>query len=281
MHNTAVVLETRVKGLFNISIATSLAFEGLFGIMQENQPKDNPSFNIFDEIWVNVRTLFRNINGSIDQNEEGRLVAEDYYNALLEEIILIQAFVKEYKADLKVNFYVNTYQTLTRMYPFAYFKDAKTDKQKEYSTMENNAILLLFKHFGKDNGILHQFDVSLRFNGGKTLLLTHYPVDILNAHNYRSLGLLESHTGVVKSKAAWNTKLKGGATIRIPFDRLMIQLFGESGGLFLPYPLSTRKRILELSVKHNWNGTTTPDTVKRHIKEARDPLLEQLVTKLY
>lgn len=279
--NTSEIMDSRIKGQFSISIATSLALEGLFGIMTEKQPVGNPVYTIFTEVWVNIRTLFRNIHGSLDKKVEGGLLSTDYYNVLLEEMNTLTGIIGQYMPACTVKFYANSYQSLSKLYPFAYFKEVKTDIQKEYASMENGAIEQLFKFYGKDNGILFAHDVTIRMNGGVCLLFTHYPLDLLSSTNYKGLSLLESHTGAVKHKLQWNTKLKGDNVQRIPFDRMTIQLFGDSGGLFTPYPVSTRKKLIELATASKWTNQTPKERVVSSVKSLREPIFENTITRLY
>lgn len=58
-------IDARTKGQFPISIATSLALEGLFGILEDNKDP-NPPWPDYTDLIINVRTLFRNLLGSIE-----------------------------------------------------------------------------------------------------------------------------------------------------------------------------------------------------------------------
>lgn len=275
------VLDNRVKGQFSLSIATSLAFEGLYGIMQETDNPKNPPIGLFKQIWVNIRTLFRNIHGSIDKDGERNLLPDDYANAVIEEMNIITGVVNERSPDIQVHFYVCTYQTLSSLYPFSSFKEVKTDIQKAYAAMENGMLSCLFKHFGTTDDHVHICDTFIIVRDPKILLLTHYPFDLLNVKGGGYIGLLESHTGVVKLKPQWNTKLNTKDYARLPFDKMTVQLFGDTGGLFKPYPLDFRKKILELAVTKKWNSETTKDRIIQGVSSLHDPVLEAGIKRLY
>ena len=279
--NYIEVLDGRVKGQFPLSIATSLAFEGLFGIMDEKDNPKNPPLTLFKQLWVNIRTLFRNIHGSIDKEAEGNLLPKDYADVIIEEMNTINGIMRDKSPDIQVHYYVCTYQTLSSIYPFSSFKEVKTDNQKAYSVLENGMLSFLFKHFGTTDERVHICDTFIIPKEPKILLLTHYPFDLLNVKGGGMLGLLESHTGVVKLKPQWNTKLNTKDYNRLPFDKMTVQLFGDSGGLFKPYPLDFRKKILELATSKKWNSETTKDRILQGVSSLHDPVFEAGIKRLY
>ena len=273
--------DPRLTGQLSLSIATSLAFEGLFGIMQDKENPINPPLDMFNEVWVNIRTLFRNVHGCIDKEREKRLLPDDYSNIIIQEMNIITGLITDKHPMAKVHFYACSYQTLSRLYPFSVFKEVKTELQKAYAAMENEMLRLLFMHFGNSDEYVHIFDTYIMVNEKKVLLLTHYPLDLLNVKGSNLIGLLESHTGVVKLKPQWNTKLNTSEYLRLPFDRMTVQLFGDSGGLLKPYPSDIRKKVLEIAIKNKWNSQTTKDRIIHGVEAVRDPVLEAGIKRLY
>lgn len=279
--NQADVIEGRVKGQLHLSIATSLALEGFFGIMVDTPNPVNPPRKTFKQVWINIRTLFRNIHGALDKESEKVLLPEDYSMAVIDEINTITGIFQQNDPDIKVHFYVCTYQNLSRIYPFSIFKEVKTDIQKQYAVMENGMLSLLFKHYGTTDEHVHICDTFLLVSTTHILLLTHYPFDLINVKGGSVVGLLESHTGVVKLKPQWNTKLKGENTQRLPFDRMTVQLFGDSGGLLKPYPLDIRRKLLELASTKKWNSETTHERIIHGVCSLHDPIFEASIKRLY
>lgn len=279
--NEIANIDNRVKGQFPLSIATSLAFEGLFGIMQETENPKNPPLNTFKHVWINIRTLFRNIHGSVDKEIESQLLPGDYSNAIIEEMSIINGILNDKNPNIKIHYYVCTYQTLSRIYPFAVFKEVKTDKQKEYAALENSMLGILFKHFGNSDSNVHIFDTFIIAPVSHILLLTHYPFDLINVKGGDHVALLESHTGVVKLKPQWNTKLNTRDYIRLPFDRMTVQLFGDSGGLLKPYPRDFRDKLLKLASEKKWTSETTKDRILQSIRDLHDPIFEASIKRLY
>jgi len=280
--NEAVILDSREKGQFQISIATSLALEGLFGIHPDHEKSDAPPLALrFDEIWINVRTMFRNMVGSI-KNETTKVINEySYAMALLEECSLIKEQLDERtKGRLQPIFYACSHETLASHFPHASIKEAKTEKQRFYAALENETLTRLLKEAVA--GQVSVFDVNIKANGKRTVMLTSYPLDLLVTSYTSELALLESHTGVLKLKNRWYTKLNNGRELtRIPFDRMTVQVFGDSAGTFSPYPKNYREALTSIAEKHQWTPLTTKDRILQTVKLSHEPILYATISQLY
>jgi len=283
MNNSAVILEEREKGQFPLSIPTSLALEGVFGILEDKPNPKIPPIEEYGSIWFNLRTLFRNANGSIKKEDEVNLSPNDYANLIREEMSIIRGIVgQRTNHRVMVHFYVCTYKNLLGIYKHCQIREVRTEKQKHYFALENKTIELLVNLLKELGDSVHVFDTTLDGDKSKALIATHLPLDLLSNKNFSNIALLESHSGSVKTKALWHTKLHNGKDlIRIPFDIMTIQLFGDSGNMFAPYPQEFRKAILEIAEKNKWTSTTTKDRIKLTVKLARQPTLEATVMKLY
>lgn len=277
-----VRIDGRTKGQFPVSIATSLALEGMFGILEDNF-NPNPPWLDYTDLVVNVRTLFRNLVGSIENESETNNTPIDYAYVLTEEMSLIRNYVTERSSGkINVQFYVCDYHSLTGFYPFAFFKEVKSEKQKMYARMENNTIEYIFKELKLVNDYLTAYDTNVLLEVRKTLLMTHFPLDLLHIRKASEVALLESHTGVVKRKHKWNTKLNNSKNLPpIPFDRMTVQVFGDSGHLFSPYPLEIRKKLIKVAEENNWHTATTKERILQTVKLVRDPVFVETIRKLY
>jgi hypothetical protein len=284
MGKYTIKLDERPKGQFPISIATSLALEGLFGIHPDIPAPKTPHWMSYDTLYVNVRTLFRNLHSLFSAEDNESMQIEDYTPFILEEMNLIESIVKQHSENrMSVRYYACSYENLKGLYPYAKFKDATTIKQKFYSAKETGTIKACFdKLGGKKQSKLEIFDTTIIANHTNVLLLSNYAIDLLHVKPVRDLALLESHTGAIKKKKEWYTKLNGGKQLgRIPFDKMTVQCFGDSAGVFKPYPQSHRGKLLELSVKYHWSQVTGKDRILQCITSAREPHFEADIRKLY
>lgn len=283
MTNAVVLIDERAKGVpFPVSIATSLAIEGIFGIL-EDKPHNPPPADQLDEIVINFRTLFRNMTGSMDRETADKLNADDYATGLIEEMTLIRSIVNDRSGGrIKVWYYVASYASLNKLHPYALVKPANTPKQQYYAAMENKTIEVVMKRLGKDNDMLKIFDVTIVGNPVRTALISNYPLDLLNFQRARELVLVESHTGTVKPKAQWYTKLKGGKDMPyMPFNIMTIQMFGDTGSLFQPQTTSNQNRLRELAQRYKWTQATGKDRIMQCVALEHDPIFEGNIRKLY
>jgi hypothetical protein len=272
-------VSSREVGAIPISIGTSLAIESAFGILPD-QETDKPLINDYDAVWINVRTLYRNLIGAIDSTLRGTLFYKDLVDALSNEMQTIEAsFSHITKGRVSVTFYICSYASVSRRFPYAMHKHPNTPLQKENFTMEQLVVKTLTESLPSHD--YREFDVDLDGVPKNTLMITHYPIDLLNRYKFKSLSLLETHTGAVKSPGRWYTKLHGGRElVNIPFDRMTLQMFGDNI-LFSPMAIKIRRGILEIADKNKWLSVSTKDLVVRSIKDEHDPVLEAFILKLY
>lgn len=275
-------IDGRTKGQFPVSIATSMALEGLFGIL-ETAPTDTPPWREYTDVAINVRTLFRNLLGSISDEHTSTNTGYHYAIALIEEMTIIRNVVTQYSnGTINTHFYACSYDSLTGLFPFAFFKDLKTDKQKFYAKLENGTIDEIMQQLGTPNEFVRLYDTNIPLQVKQALLLTNYPVDLLTLTKATKVALLESHTGRVKERQHWNTKLHNAKSLPpMPFDRMTIRVFGDSGNLFAPYPLDTRKKIMEIATQYKWHSQTTRERVLQTIRLSKDAVFIQTITRLY
>lgn len=274
------LLAARAVGQFPLSIATSLAFESAFGILPE-APTDTPEIRNRDVVVVNIRTLFRNILGSVATEDKAKLSEYTIAECVSAEMRVIETLVSEHSdGRASAGFYHCSYKDIVSDFPRSIPRTANTPGQKIYQAMEGAVIKLIKTNVITTPPILW-FNRKFPESKSKALMLSHYPVDLLQRYKFDALSLLESHTGAIKPPVLWNTKLHNGRELEvIPFDRMTLQLFGD-GILFAPMPIKIRKRVYNIAIKKNWTPATTKDYVIHCIEQNRDPALEVLIKDLY
>lgn len=268
----------RAVSAFPISIATSLALESLF--IGRHVPYD-PARSIpntidireYDEMWINIRTLIRNIVGALSDSKI--ITAQDILNILAEEIELIKDIFRIEGRDIvRPTFYYSEYEKVHRHF---YHQSVKlrlpsTPVQILYQKNEELVLKEFYKHIDKkDKQHLKLNDgLELKRETGKKasmLLLSHIPYDLLSVNQFSKLDLLESHTGLLKTKGMWGSKLykvPGGNMSLIPFMRKTLMVFGDNI-MFKPMPIELRRNILAIAEKRRWNGLTTKEKVMMDI----------------
>ena len=146
-------IRTRTLGQFPISIATSLAFEGALGILdqdvgmeglqEESEHPDRPEdtdkalsdtpllpvpFLEFDAIYIDLRTLVRNIDGAIGTGSINNSSPMDYYKALFAEIQVIDSVVAKMSPPKKLVFFACSYHSFTSLWRSALFRENTSDR---------------------------------------------------------------------------------------------------------------------------------------------------------
>lgn len=277
-----LILEERALGQFPISIPTSLALEGLLGILEDNpvDPKKAPIAN-YDGLSINVRTLIRNLYTSLPAQKARTLLPQDVSVIIEQEIQIIQEVLRDRgRPGFNLSFYALTYESFYKKYKHANTKGVNTNFQKIYDALEADVNQYLIKHSEVFLENPHWVDdLKPKVSRGHTLLLTHYPLDLLNCDNKR-IALLESHTGKVKAEKDFNSKLKTGNP-NIPFDIMTLQFFGDTGNMFKPFPHKIRQVFLSIAEKNKYNPTTTEERIKFTVKQAGEPHLYNLIQDLY
>jgi hypothetical protein len=268
-------LSEREIGKYPLSIATSLAIEGLTGINDNiNEARiRQPLLQNIPTLWVNVATLIRNMVGSVHKNETLLLNPNDIVPLIFQEMMIIKDI-----ADQQTNFraqvvyFVSKYEGLGRRYPHASIRSPNTDKQKALHHLHEETLALVMKKQVHQDYHIHAYDCKIVAPlQPKSFILTHFPYDLLSANVFHELLLIESHTGKVKSRPAWHTKYYNGKTlVRIPFREDLLQIFGDSE-FFSPLT-SLKNHILQVAEQDNWTWSTTRDKIKYSIDKIKDPL---------
>ena len=261
-------------GFYPLSRGVSLSFERIFQVNGENDffplsAAENDAIKSADYVYVNVRTLYRSIHGSLADGDENITPAE--MAVFLEEEInnLNILFARVFKIIAEVVFYFPSYSSLREYLPHARLKDHQsTPIQKRRSKLESDTYAFYVEN---NTAPLHRFDCEITPVSGspKILMLTHQPIDLLSAHNFRELHLLETNTGKVKSKSKFSTKLnkRKDESVFIPFNKMTMTVFGDGNKMVKPYAPTPKKELLAIARKYNWNSMTTIDRLRRTLRE--------------
>lgn len=282
------VLLSRTTSAFPVAIGTSLALESAFTSGGDPYDKDRikpapVNLNKYQEIWINVSTLFRNIYSSVPADEAEKASYEDYAQVLWSEIEFIKDLVaRDTQGRVKVMFYVANYSHLAKIKDGTVLREQNTPKQVYYKFLHDHAIKALLqynqKNFGHLGWTIHVFDKYVMPSGHpNVLIMTHIPYDLVKFAKFAKLDLLESHTGITKSRPGWHTKLHGCATNPgIPFSERMLKFYGDSH-MFKPASVKARFAVTELAKAKRWTWMTTDDKVKNDVKSLQDPSITALV----
>lgn len=279
MDRIQMLVDERPLGQFPISISTSLALEGAFGIYPENPVSPPPIFAV-KELVINVATLVRNIYQCLSKEVKQMVTPSAIYHAAVEEMRIIQAIIsKDARPGTEVTFYICSYDALPKMFRGAKLRTDETANQKAYAAIEDTVLKALAKNPAGVRLVTYNVDIVGRFPA--SFMITHYPVDLLSIRSFERLELLESHTGKIKPKTQWYTKLTNGKELtNIPFHKLTLQVFGDNGGHFAANSMAIKKEVLGLATTYGWTPVTTNERIVDCVKKVADPAMKGLLMSM-
>lgn len=257
--NFELSLIDRETGTVPLSIGTAFAFEALFGI-HPNQPKQTVNVKTINEVWINLKTLARNLYNAVPTAKATSLDLNTCIELLYSELELIPIVMEQHKLNIKVRPYISLIQDVKYAFPKALFKELKTPKQMAYQFFEDYVTEGLYKLLKDKKSDLIEVSRKPDRTNKAVALMTHFPHELLWKSQFDRLVLLESHTGRIKPYNLWYTKLHSVKkdTRPIPFNRFTLQVFGD-GVLIDPQNKNIRAQLLQLAENKRWSPVTTPD----------------------
>lgn len=281
------ILSERTMSAPGVSIGTSLALESIlptWPVFDPERPKPKPT-NIFDysRVWINLATLFRNMYNACPRDKVELIQPEEAAEALYAEMEAIyQAVRSATQNSVDVHYYWCDYRDLSTLYPRGLIRVVNTPKQIAFRDLMVKVVERVVKT-AKVNAMefISQHHTHIQPKTyGKTLMISHYPVDLLSEHRFGSLDLLESHTGVLKNKTLWHTKLFNGKTLSIlPFCQLTLLVFGDDHH-FKAQDRKIREALLEIANKGKWSWMTTRTKVRSDVRAHPDQLFAAVLVSM-
>lgn len=272
---TGIVLTDRATSGFPLSIGTGLAMESLFtptGPVYDESRKVPAKVNLsnYDSIWINLSTLLRNIIASVDTLQRKTIKPEDLFSTILEEIDVIVGLGQQSGSHCEVKFYHSTHSELSRkaklnQYGAIRLRTAKTEAQIFTQTLHFKILKAINDLHGQHAWIDGPLETKHRTN---SIVMTHFPYDLLGYKTFSQLDLLESNTGVLKPRTQWNTKyypVPGADMSVLPYCRKLLLVFGDKP-LLLPFPIKFRQTILDIAKARQWTALTTDDRVRNSVE---------------
>ena len=260
------LFERTVSG-FPLSISTGLAFESLFPIRQpvydeERLPPVHIDIQQYNQMWINVDTLFRNLLDSADKTILMSTNYKEVVTVLIDEMNTIESLLMvEGQGVASPVFYVCDYEHALRNIHRAFSLRKPTSGNQLWRKSLRDEVM---KELKKLKTQIVFFPGSIKTTEKpNALMLSHIPYDLTSKRYFQRLDLLESNTGKLKKPADWNTKYYPvpGYDMRIlPFYRFLLLSLGDKV-LIQPFPIKIRKQIMECATNRGWTPMTTTDKV--------------------
>jgi hypothetical protein len=273
----------RVTSGFALSISTGLAMETLFTPREavydpERVAPLRVSVSKYNYLFVNIQTLIRNLLQALPRERLDGVSPPMLVEVLQQEIEIIQDLLRiEGQGVCQPTFYSTDYSRLLNGYDHFRLRIDKTPIQKRLRWVSDQAKQMLLDENKSILKVRDHFSLTAPYS---VLMLTHLPLDLLSYPIFRSLELLESHTGKIKDRLEFNSKyhhFDDAGFERLPFNRPLLYIFGDSS-MIVPTGLKIRRTILELAKTQRWTPITSVQRVRMDLQKQfkDDPLLNDL-----
>lgn len=273
-------ISSRTVSALPLSIGTSLALESVFDAI--NPPID-PNRVIpqhidildYDQLIVNVGTLFRNMYNAVDRSALKMLTASDLADEIVVEMNQITDLVNGYSnSRVETIFYICSYSDLTSRFTMGNLRLPRTALQLAYSNLYLETLNIISRR-SKNNQIREVIEYKSKFSNPikKALLISHFPLDLLNVDKFKKLDLLESHTGLLKKVPDWHTKYYDGRDLNmLPFNGILLTVFGDDHH-FRPQSKAMKEAVLTLAIEKKWTCLSKSREIVNSIKTMKDHAL--------
>ncbi len=263
----SAILDRTMSSYPDLSVGTALAMESIrLGprdpIDVNRIPPAQVKMERYDEMWVSVQCLLRNLVNAVDRVHYGSLRDEDVGSALRDEVDVLGEAIREVsRGKTQLVPYTRGYREVPLKHPTALLRKGEngTPDQQWFHQRLVRGVEAYYRSGGK--GKHHDSD-GPSSPGAKVLVLTSHSYDLLQSRMTRNLELLESHTGLLKGKPLWYTKFNDPKGLeRIPFNELTLQVFGDRNMFFMQKKF-VRDAVREIAERSQWTALTTKDRVR-------------------
>lgn len=284
MSRSVRALANREQGQFPISTGTSLAIESLANMVPD-RPKVKPEpITQIDAVLINIRTLHRNMLGSMKAADKQDVIAEDVADFLLQEMKqCADAVSKISSGKVDTFFYLCRYPDLKSEFPKARLILPNTQKQMLAKQMEDKVIGAIVENPGKfgDPKIFDYYVNGGGLSGSRVALLTHLPLDLVDRYQFKELYLLESNTGAFKAYREFGSKFKvKPEDAYFPFTKFTLQVLGDGGKMFSPLETDVVKCLADVARANKWTYMTTVEKVKYNLDNSSNKTIASFLKSL-
>lgn len=266
-----------------LSVGTAMIFD--------NEEADPSKWEPF--LYANIHTLYRNFAEAVGRDAMLTMELEPFLPKFMEELDTLEEYVTKYtKGKTEVVFYLPDYAQIQKLLPQAVLRSIKTQAQKVLFDFETSVYQEMRKQAKEQKKEAEQakqewvppfldVDYELPRGKGEALILTHIPSDLLSYSKFPILKLIESHTGKIKARNEWWTKLTGDRDklATIPFNKFTLQICGDGNHLVASGTKKMKDYLFSLASQNNWTTMTTTDRVRFCISMIKDKTTRDLLLK--
>lgn len=229
-------------GEYGISVSTEIALEKLKLAIDTNEFRG-------EQLLISVRTLVRNAMCVMTPTS---VTPANVTALVLSDLELIRQYVARYSKPIELAFYYCNYRRL-KSQPVVKLKTKFTEKQ----SVINDMIDTVSKSLSETIKDITTVDTRLDQWRKDAVIITHMPVDLLSFNEFPNLRLIESHTGVIKGREVFHTKLRRDSKVAMPFNVFTLNMYGDKAMHFEGQPIKVRNMFNKMAAKYNWTAVTS------------------------
>lgn len=235
-------LDEYITSSFGVNVGTGLMLESILKPIDDriDDTRTIPNkVNIkdYELYYINIHSLVTNIVSSYSSNSVDELLKKnkDMIDMVLERTISEMVMIKE-MLDVELIYYNMLYGPYYRK---KLIKESSNIDSKTYK-LKKSIDELIVKLLTSSEVKIEEVDTNLP-KRKKSLISTSNSIDLLNS-NKMDLELLEFHTGVLKKRDKFYTKLN--TKVELPFEELLLFALGDKKGLINPVLSIKERRVL-------------------------------------
>lgn len=230
-----------ITSSYGVNIGTGLMLESIIPttdvrIDEDRLIPNKVNLSDYSIYYININSLIANVISSYDVTTTTSLLEKDkdVIELILDKVISEMTIIDNL-LDINIVYYTMLYGPYVRK---QLLKDPKVETKafKLKKSIEELCKKLLISKEVK----IVELDVFLP-SKKKSLISTSNTIDLLNA-NKLELDLLEFHTGVLKQRNKFYTKIN--TKIEIPFEEVLLFALGDKKGLINPVLSSKERKVL-------------------------------------
>jgi hypothetical protein len=285
-------LDDRLVSSFPLSLPTAACFESIFPPRMDPYDKDRKipdkvNIHEYSAMYMNVFTLFRNLVNVVPKETFLKTSPKELAEVLSFELEVINSLLSnEGQGTCTAYPYVCSYDKLYlgKVSKYISTRNDTTDWQHNFKAKFMQTVKILSEWRKAMGEEIMMFDTEIvPIKKTNALMITHVPYDLLSQKNFSKLDLLESHTGVLKTKHKWNTKYYpvGDEDLSmLPFTTKLLAVFGDKI-LIRPMDMKLRRLILSIAKNRSWVPTTTNEKINYDLNlDIKEPLVLDVLRSL-
>lgn len=260
------MIDNRDVTSFGVSIGLGLMLETIFSpnskrIDEDRIPPSKVDVNTYEVHYINLGSIIKSIHGSLDRSIKNDVMENTKnYKYMAEAVLDELAIVDELYEDTKCTPQLYHVDYKQYMKPTPITPDLP-DGKLEMMAFIKAVSKLVVSSDSLTMGIWDKHKIGKSKN--KVLFTTSFGADLLNVKDNKKLDLLELHTGELKAINKFNTKYHSfgkNDLSNLPWDEKLLYILGDKM-VIQPLPIATRRKLVSIANKSNWNFLTTRDKI--------------------